>query len=236
MASVTHSVCRAYKQNAIDNLVMDYQIEAFKRLCDREGGYKAVAEKIGANPQTLYQVYAGIAHPSGTPRGIGPQIRKKLTEVFPDWLLLVTDNVRPATTRGRVPVISWVAAGNLGEITDMYQPGEAEHWHDVHDTQPGSHAFALVVEGDSMTSPHPGERSFPEGTIIVVDPDRGYSAGDYVIAKDVNTQRATFKKLAQDGGRWFLKPLNPSYPTIEIDDPAVRVIGRVIEFRYGGKL
>lgn len=57
-----------------------------------------------------------------------------------------------------------------------------------------------------------------------------------MIAKDVSTQRATFKKLTYDAGRWFLKPLNPAYSTIEIDDPAIRVIGRVIEFRTGGKL
>jgi SOS-response transcriptional repressor LexA len=87
-----------------------------------------------------------------------------------------------------------------------------------------------------MTSPYPGEVSFPDGTIIIVDPMRQCGAGDFVIAKDVSTQRATFKKLTTDGGRWFLKPLNPSYPTIEIDHPSLRTVGRVIEWRRGGKL
>ena len=138
-------------------------------------------------------------------------------------------NVTSVTSKSSVPLISWVAAGNLGEVEDMYQPGEADEWIACFESQPGKNAFALRVEGDSMTSPYPGEISFPSGTIIVIDPGRAAQAGDFVVAKDVLTQQATFKKLTYDGGRWFLKPLNPSYPTLEIDDPALRVIGRLVE-------
>lgn len=146
-----------------------------------------------------------------------------------------TGNVQAVTKRGRVPLISWVAAGKFGEITDMYQPGEAEQWEDVVDNQPGENAFALRVKGESMTSPYPGSDTFPDGTVIIVDPSRSCDAGDYVVAKDVGTQEATFKKLVTDSGRWFLKPLNPSFPTIEIDDPALRVIGKVIESAFRRK-
>jgi SOS-response transcriptional repressor LexA len=145
-------------------------------------------------------------------------------------------NVTPIAPRKKVPVISWVAAGAWSEVEDMYLPGEAERWADVYESDPSGNAFALVVEGDSMKSPYPDGLTFLPGTIIVVDPNRSASAGDFVVAKDVMTQKATFKKLVYDAGRWFLKPLNPAYPTIEIDDPAIRVIGRVIEYRNGGKL
>jgi SOS-response transcriptional repressor LexA len=145
-------------------------------------------------------------------------------------------NVVAANSRKAVPLISWVKAGGWGEVEDEFQPGEAEDWIDAYETQPGESSFALRVTGDSMTSPYPGDLSFPEGTIIIVDPARAAHAGDYVVAKDVGTQTATFKRLAHDAGRWYLKPLNPTYPSIEIDDPAIRVIGRVIEFRRGGKL
>lgn len=145
-------------------------------------------------------------------------------------------NIRPIESRAKVPQISWVQAGSLSEVQDFYQPGEAEHWEDVFYTTPSRNAFALTVEGESMVSPYPGERSFPPGTILIVDPGREALAGDYVIAKDVLTQQATFKKLMHDGGRWFLKPLNPSFPTIEIDSPELRIIGRVCEFRNGGKV
>lgn len=145
-------------------------------------------------------------------------------------------NVTNAVPRRTVPVVSWVAAGTFAEVEDMYEPGQADEWVEAFDSQPSNNAFALRVDGDSMTSPYPGDRSFPEGTIIIVDPNRAAHAGDFVVAKDVTSQQATFKKLVHDGGRWFLKPLNPAYPIVEIDDPAIRVIGRVIEFRIGGKL
>lgn len=138
--------------------------------------------------------------------------------------------------KGRVPLISWVQAGAFGDANDHFLPGEADEWVEVTKTKPGRNAFALRVSGDSMTSSIPGMMSFPAGTVIVVDPGRAADPGDYVIAKDVATQKATFKQLTYDGGRWFLKPINPAYPTIEIDDPAVRVIARAIEFHNSGKL
>lgn len=136
----------------------------------------------------------------------------------------------------RVPLISWVQAGAWSAVEDQFLPGEADEWADAYDTRPGDNSFALRVTGDSMTNPIPGDRSFPEGTIIIVDPGRSADAGDYVVAKDVDTQRATFKRLVSDGGRWYLKPLNPAYPTAEIDDPSIRVIGKVIEYQTRGKL
>jgi len=138
--------------------------------------------------------------------------------------------------RRRLPIISWVQAGMWRDVEDNFHPGDADEWAVAFESNPGKNAFALRVQGDSMTSPIPGARTFPEGTIIIVDPGRAAGPGDYVIAKDVQTQQATFKQLITDGGRWFLRPLNPSYPTIEIDDPAIRVIGRVIEYLSRGKL
>lgn len=145
-------------------------------------------------------------------------------------------NVTSAESHRRVPIISWVQAGSLDDIDDPFHPGQADEWALAFDSLPGNHAFALRVSGDSMTNPIPGAQSFPDGTIIIVDPDRSAGPGDYVVAKDVQTQKATFKKLTTDGGRWYLKPLNPTYPTVEIDDPGLRVIGRVIEFQTRGKL
>lgn len=150
--------------------------------------------------------------------------------------MVAIGNVSAVSERKRVPLISWVQAGSWSDVQDNYAAGEADEWESAFSSSPGDNAFALVVEGESMTSPYPGELSFPPGTIIIVDPGRASGPGDYVVAKDVSTQQATFKRLAFDGGRWFLKPLNPTFPTIEIDDPAMRVIGRVIEYRNGGKL
>jgi len=143
-------------------------------------------------------------------------------------------NVTPIAVGRRVPLISEVQAGSWADISDPFQPGEADEWVTAYQARLSKHAFALEVTGDSMTAQ--AGISFPAGTVIFVDPDRASSAGDFVVAKDVATQRATFKKLVTDGGRWFLKPLNPAYPMLEIDDPALRVIGRVMEYQNSGKL
>lgn len=139
-----------------------------------------------------------------------------------------------ARSSNAVPLISWVRAGHWEAVEDPYPPGEAGEWITPHTSYPGSHAFGLRIEGDSMTAPT--GISFPDGCIIIVDPERAPMAGDYVVAKDVSTQKATFKRLTTDGNRWYLKPLNPAYPAIEIDDPAVRVIGVAVEWQMGGKL
>lgn len=204
--------------------------------------WKALADAVEVSESQLSQWANGSADSkTGRPRGMRPESCRRIekaTGKLEGWMdqdhsssppRSEPSNVYEITPRKRVPLISWVIAGNLEDIEDHGQPGEADEWVEVYDTLPGENAFALRVKNDSMTSPHPGERSFPEGTVIVVDPLRGASAGDYVVAKDVVTQQATFKKLTTDGGRWFLKPLNPIYPTVEIDDPSLRVIGRVIE-------
>lgn len=137
----------------------------------------------------------------------------------------------------KVPLISWVEAGHLNDISDLFSPGDADEWVMASESQPSDGSFALRVSGSSMTSPDAeAPYSFPDGTILLVDPNRSVTAGDFVIAKDIETQQATFKRLAYDGGRWYLRPLNPNFRTIEIDDPSIRVIGRVIEFQRRGKL
>jgi hypothetical protein len=63
----------------------DPLVLAFRRICDAEGGYKALADRISANDQSLYQVYSGVKLPSGRPKGVGPQLRAKLDTHFPGW-------------------------------------------------------------------------------------------------------------------------------------------------------
>jgi SOS-response transcriptional repressor LexA len=151
-------------------------------------------------------------------------------------ITLDAQNVTSVNFRAKVPVISWEIAAKFQGVSDVFQPGEAERFEYVRDTDVSAAAFSLEVYGDSMLSSIPGDRSFPPGTMLIVDPGASAAAGDYVIARDAVTQKPTFKQLTYDGGRWFLRPLNPIYPTMEIDDPAIRVIGKVVEYSLRGKL
>jgi SOS-response transcriptional repressor LexA len=121
--------------------------------------------------------------------------------------------------KGKVPLISWVQAGSWSSAVDNLHPGDAEEW--VETTVPiHQHTYALRVRGDSMTNPA-GDPSFPDGAIIVVEPNAIGEAetmlGQYVIVKRTAEDEATFKQLVKDAGRYFLKPLNPRYPMLELN-------------------
>lgn len=127
---------------------------------------------------------------------------------------------------GMVPVVSWESAGDPAFAADQLAPGDALDWKFCN-TKHSPQAYALIVEGDSMTAPY-GRLSFPSGSLIFVDPEQrgGMTAGDPIIAKVNGEDAVTFKALGRDGGRVFLRPLNPQYPVIT--EP-FRILGKVIE-------
>lgn len=118
-----------------------------------------------------------------------------------------------------VPLISWVQAGNWQEAVDAYSRGQgAELIHTAAKVSP--YAYALRIKGDSMTNPK-GSPSFPEGTIIIVDPKRQIENMDLAVVRLVNEKEATFKRYMQDAGLTYLVPLNPQHPTITLNSPAM---------------
>ena len=69
-----------------------------------------------------------------------------------------------------------------------------------------------------------GGKSYPNGSMIIVDPDAEALPGKRVIARVGN--ETTFKELVEDAGQWYLKPLNPMYPMIKVDE-TVHICGVV---------
>jgi SOS-response transcriptional repressor LexA len=125
--------------------------------------------------------------------------------------------------KGKVPLISWVQAGAWSTAVDNLHPGDAEEW--IPTTVPiHQHTYALRVKGDSMTNPA-GDPSFPDGSIIIVEPDAIGDAermlNQFVIVKRTADDEATFKQLVKDAGRYYLKPLNPRYPMLELREDDV---------------
>lgn len=137
------------------------------------------------------------------------------------------DVVASPRIHGHVPLISWGQASVFCEAADLSEPGDAEAWLPCPADHSGR-AYALRVTGDSMTSPcpNPAQKSYPEGTIIFVDPDKPLTNGCRVIAK-LNSQ-VTFKIYAEDMGRIFLRPINFSYPAMDITDKEVNFCGVVL--------
>ncbi|MGN5221497.1 LexA family protein [Aeromonas veronii] len=125
-----------------------------------------------------------------------------------------------------VPLISWVQAGEfcLSESTDFID--EDTPYYACPNSKAGPRTFALMVRGDSMTNPN-GQRSYPEGTIIFVDPDHPPQAGLRVIA-GLEDGSCTFKELAEnETGKPYLKALNPRYTINDHVQPA-KICGVVI--------
>ena len=129
-------------------------------------------------------------------------------------------------TAKQVPLISWVQAGEWAEIIDTYNIGDGEEMM-LCPVNHSPNTFALRVEGDSMTNPMAGHRSYPHGTIIYIDPSCQAELGDRVVAKLEDDNKATFKVLAEDAGQRFLKPLNPQYKNLYINGNC-RIVGKVI--------
>lgn len=155
--------------------------------------------------------------------------------VRPNWLLTGTGSMKPTSTDDsnvepveirRVPLISWVQAGNWSEVIGTTAPENAEDWQPCAE-KCGPRTFALRVCGISM------EPDFHEGDIIYVDPDQEAENKKLVIAYLEDEKETTFKQLIIEGNRRFLKALNPIWPDPMIPiGCTVRIVGKVIG-RYG---
>ena len=193
---------------------------------------KALALKVGVEQPVISQLETGknlqsahlpkIAHVCGVnaiwlSENIGPMTGSSAADSN------VSDARQPVESY-RYPVISWVAAGAWAEAVEPYPAGFSDRYEFSEYDSKGA-AFWLEVKGDSMTSPV--GQSVTEGTLILVDTEAEAAPGKLVIAKLPDSNEATFKKLVNDGGKLFLKPLNPAW-RIEPFNEDCRIVGVVV--------
>ncbi len=134
-------------------------------------------------------------------------------------------NPVPYSRGVRYPVLSKVQAGAWAEAFEPYTLKDIDLWLES-DAHTQGNAFWLEVEGDSMTAPM--GLSIPEGTFVLFDTGREAANGNLVIAKLVDDNEATFKKLVIDGSQKYLKGLNPQWPMTPINGNC-KIIGVAIE-------
>lgn len=136
---------------------------------------------------------------------------------------------RMASNDFEYPVFSHVQAGMFSPEFRTFTERDAERW--VSTTKKASeNAFWLEVDGHSMTAPAGSRPSFPEGMLILVDPEEPVDPGDFCIAR-LGGDEFTFKKLIKDSGQVFLQPLNPQFPMIPCNDQC-RVVGKVVASQW----
>jgi SOS-response transcriptional repressor LexA len=197
-------------------------------LVAEAGSAVALARRANTNESYLSQIRRQLTTPKGTPRGVGDSLAAKLEHAMgkPNgWMDEGHHQVREEQLeygaepgpdmRGLRPLISWVQAGNWDEIARSFQLGDAE------DLLPcpvrcSRRSFVLRVQGESM------EPKFHDGDLIFVDPLVSADSGRYVVVRLEYSQEATFKQLIVEGGRRYLKALNPDWPNriFEVDSAA----------------
>lgn len=162
-----------------------------------------------------------------------------------DWLISGEGDmdIGSSTTNGRgirhnsrrIPVLSYIQAGDPRPVIDSYMAGAGmdEVAVDSEKEQELSmESFALVVSGNSMAP------DFKDGDVVVVDPDIKPQPGDIVVAVLEGDQEATIKKYRSRGNDhaghhvFELVPLNEDYHTITVssDNPG-HIVGAVVEHR-----
>ena len=127
------------------------------------------------------------------------------------------------------PLFTKVQAGAFSTEFNSYTQKDAVSWIPTA-KKAGERAFWLEVEGQSMTAPPGGKPSFPEGMLILVDPDEEVEFGDFCVARLLNDE-FTFKRLIREGGVEYLEPLNPRYDLIPINGNCT-IRGKVIKSQW----
>lgn len=130
------------------------------------------------------------------------------------------------------PLFSTIQAGFFTNEAKAFSLTDAKDW--VSTTRKASdNAFWLEVEGHSMTSPAGSRPSFPEGMLILVDPEELVEPGDFCIAC-MDGCDFTFKRYIKDGGIPYLEPLNPHFPLLTCNE-SCQLVGKVIHAQWPEK-
>jgi SOS-response transcriptional repressor LexA len=199
-------------------------------LIAEAGSAAALARLAQTSDSYLSQIRRQFTTRKGTPRGVGDELAQKLEQAMSKpygWMdephappKEAASEPHTSTEPGPTdfslyPLISWVQAGEWSEISGSFEIDNAK------DLLPcpvrcSKDTFVLRVRGQSM------EPRFRDGDLIFVDPHVPADNGRFVVVRLDGSQEATFKQLIIEGGRRYLKALNPDWPQriIEVNESA----------------
>lgn len=123
---------------------------------------------------------------------------------------------KPTPPIYRYPIFSWEQAAAIHQSYRAADPTDLRIEPSSFQTE--GTGFWLEVRGDAMAAPIGVAPSLPEGTMVLFDSDAPAILGKMVLATLPDSQEATFRKLIEESGQRYLKPLNPSYPLILLDN------------------
>jgi len=215
--------------------ILEIRQGKIKQLANEFGTLKQLSELLEKSPAQVSQWKNGSKSSStGKARGISDEVARyieKKTDKPLGWLdneikQEDIDNTSQSPQARMIPLLTWVQAGGFCETGELMTIDEKTQHFPCPVASAGPLTFALLVKGDSMTASSPGVRSYPEGTIIYVDPEGDWASGSRVIARIGD--KTTFKQLMEDeDGSYYLKPLNDRHPLI-IPTGVMRICGVII--------
>jgi repressor LexA len=128
-----------------------------------------------------------------------------------------------------IPLLGRVAAGVLTAAVE-----DLEGTLTVQSRTPRERLFALRVKGESMR-----DAGILPGDVVIVRQQPGAESGDIVVA--LVGDEATVKTFRMNRGRVELRPANPAFAPIVLDDSSgerLSILGKVVEVRrsYEGPL
>ncbi|GHX89561.1 Phage repressor protein C2 [Vibrio cholerae] len=191
---------------------------------------KGLADKVGVSHVTISQWEKEDTAPKGANLlKLAEALKVSASDLLDEGLNNVTRLDIQPSYKDKYPILGKVSAGRF---KDAVQTFDLEYEQST--VKCSDDSFWLVVDGHSMTAPQGSGISFLEGMLILVDPERDYSNGNFVVAYCENKHMATFKKISIEPEGVFLVPLNPDpiYRRINMADEYCEVAGVVVDARW----
>lgn len=170
-----------------------------------------ISHLIGASPiknigdKIAYQIEVIFGKPAGW-------LDREHYSVEETQAIYRTEQGQSAILCRQIPLVTWQEAKEWNQLAYGYQPKSIEQLIAT-TSEVSALAFALRIYGDSMESA--SGVSFPDGAVIIADPDQVATNGSFVVVSVHQNKEATLKQLVSDGNKRYIKPLNPRYPIIE---------------------
>lgn len=174
---------------------------------------REIADALQCSADDLLSAAANPDHNSATTDN---SIKRQISGMITGSSQIQDDKIGNANTEpgpegtGPYPLISWVQAGAWERIVDNFAPGDAEQWIEA-PIRVSTSSYWLRVCGESMYDPL-GKRSFKDGDLVLVEPHAYAENGSLVVVRLDDESEATFKQLIMEGGKKYLKALNPTWP------------------------
>lgn len=196
------------------------------------GNVAEFCRATGVNRSAVQNWFSGrlSTPPEATLRGIAASLH-----LNPEWLIHgngpmeLPAGAYPLAGARFLPVLSFAQAGAFQSgLTpeDAYPVGHGEAVVPyMAEKKLSAHAFALRIEGDSMTP------RIEPGDIVYVEPEVEPQNGDIVIAASTAGEVWCKKLRIQAGVRWLVS-FNPEYPAIPMDGN-IRIVGLVVGGLWG---